>query len=667
MARADVDDEQFPAGLRVLVVDDDVTCLTVLKRMLLKCRYVVTVCSQAATALSLLRESKDGFHVVLSDVHMPDMDGFRLLELVGLEMDLPVIMMSADTRTNVVMKGIKHGACDYLTKPVRMEELKNIWQHVIRKKHTDSNRDLELSGSFDDSDRPTPTNNKTINNNNNEISNNKRGAEQEGESVNETGSGGELRMREKKKRCVVKEEEEGETDSGDPNCSSKKPRVVWSVELHQQFVNAVNQLGIDKAVPKRILELMNVPGLTRENVASHLQKFRLYLKRLSGVAHHHPGLQNPFCGPISSNIKPNQLGRLDFETLVASGQIPPQTLAALEEELLSQSSPKPHNSIREIAFGQPLMKCGPHNASSLSRQFPQSGNMNPGSVNPGFEIPGSGFPTWPGNNDLTQIMQQQQHQQHSSSISVQPSCLVIPSSSHQSQLNNFQLGDNNNNNNPLLLGQSQSQSQQSCLVQQSPMILPSQSLTSLQGLGPASQNLQISQVGGSVITAQPSISGNSSYANSGSGSNSVADYNSNIMRSKNLRFGVGQIVDEGLKNVTPGLNNVNNIINSNNHNNIGNNNNGYNFGMPGIMSGMSRSGSGAFSSDNNNFNNINMNNVNSNNMRRNNLLGFVGKGTCIPSRFAVDEIESPTNIPNFGQISGGDLVNSDPFGMDGQI
>ena len=36
-------------------------------------------------------------------------------------------------------------------------------------------------------------------------------------------------------------------------------------------MDAVNQLGVDKAVPKRILDLMNVAGLTRENVASHLQ------------------------------------------------------------------------------------------------------------------------------------------------------------------------------------------------------------------------------------------------------------------------------------------------------------------------------------------------------------------------------------------------------------
>eukprot|EP00958_Prasinococcus_capsulatus_P023830 scaffold3620_cov417-Prasinococcus_capsulatus_cf.AAC.4 len=64
---------------------------------------------------------------------------------------------------------------------------------------------------------------------------------------------------------------------------AKKPRLVWTTELHSRFMNAVNHLGITKAVPKTILQLMNVDGMTRENVASHLQKYRLYMKKLAGL------------------------------------------------------------------------------------------------------------------------------------------------------------------------------------------------------------------------------------------------------------------------------------------------------------------------------------------------------------------------------------------------
>ncbi|XP_047333530.1 transcription factor MYBC1-like [Impatiens glandulifera] len=70
----------------------------------------------------------------------------------------------------------------------------------------------------------------------------------------------------------------------EPARTLKRPRLVWTPQLHKRFVDAVAHLGIKNAVPKTIMQMMSVDGLTRENVASHLQKYRLYLKRIQGLS-----------------------------------------------------------------------------------------------------------------------------------------------------------------------------------------------------------------------------------------------------------------------------------------------------------------------------------------------------------------------------------------------
>ncbi|CAN4099758.1 unnamed protein product [Withania somnifera] len=69
--------------------------------------------------------------------------------------------------------------------------------------------------------------------------------------------------------------------SSGPKVNKKKMKVDWTPELHKKFVKAVEKLGIDQAIPSRILELMNVEGLTRHNIASHLQKFRMQRRQIS--------------------------------------------------------------------------------------------------------------------------------------------------------------------------------------------------------------------------------------------------------------------------------------------------------------------------------------------------------------------------------------------------
>ncbi|KAK7386469.1 hypothetical protein VNO78_26715 [Psophocarpus tetragonolobus] len=60
----------------------------------------------------------------------------------------------------------------------------------------------------------------------------------------------------------------------------RKQRRCWSPDLHRRFIDALQQLGGPQvATPKQIRELMQVVGLTNDEVKSHLQKYRLHFRR----------------------------------------------------------------------------------------------------------------------------------------------------------------------------------------------------------------------------------------------------------------------------------------------------------------------------------------------------------------------------------------------------
>ncbi|XP_073018000.1 transcription factor HHO2-like [Primulina eburnea] len=79
--------------------------------------------------------------------------------------------------------------------------------------------------------------------------------------------------------------------------TQKKKRRCWSPELHKQFVDSLQQLGgVESATPKQVREMMNVKGLTNDEVKSHLQKYRVYIRKLPSTAR-----QPSYSWPIRDN------------------------------------------------------------------------------------------------------------------------------------------------------------------------------------------------------------------------------------------------------------------------------------------------------------------------------------------------------------------------------
>ncbi|KAH0655052.1 hypothetical protein KY285_029934 [Solanum tuberosum] len=92
------------------------------------------------------------------------------------------------------------------------------------------------------------------------------------ETTNDVVSNEKSKLRKKKGRKLT--EEEKSQSSATKVIIRRKTRIIWTADLHDKFQEAVNKLNDGRCFPSDILEAMNVPGLTRYQVASHLQKCR---------------------------------------------------------------------------------------------------------------------------------------------------------------------------------------------------------------------------------------------------------------------------------------------------------------------------------------------------------------------------------------------------------
>jgi EAL domain-containing protein (putative c-di-GMP-specific phosphodiesterase class I) len=119
---------------RVLVVDDDPPMRRAIQRQLTAEGWAVTLAEHGRAGIAAVREAREHFDCVVSDVNMPELDGFGLIEAIRrYDDELPVLLMTADPSLDGAVRAIESGAVSYIAKPFDAETLASAVARAARR------------------------------------------------------------------------------------------------------------------------------------------------------------------------------------------------------------------------------------------------------------------------------------------------------------------------------------------------------------------------------------------------------------------------------------------------------------------------------------------------------------------------------------------------------
>ena len=124
-----------PAEMKFLIVDDFSTMRRIVRGLLkeMGCGNADEA-EDGAVALNMLRNNK--FDFVVSDINMPVMTGFELLNAIKADNNLkhlPVLMVTAEARKEDIVRAAKDGAAGYIVKPFAKATLEEKVQKIMQK------------------------------------------------------------------------------------------------------------------------------------------------------------------------------------------------------------------------------------------------------------------------------------------------------------------------------------------------------------------------------------------------------------------------------------------------------------------------------------------------------------------------------------------------------
>jgi putative nucleotidyltransferase with HDIG domain len=131
--RREPPETRMPDEVQILVVDDDPAIRDVLAESLGGYGYRCVTAGDGAEALVRIRDG--GFHLLVSDIDMPCMDGVSLLrEVKSIRPETEVIMLTGMMDLETALQSMRMGATDYLTKPFNLEQVRITVERAIEKR-----------------------------------------------------------------------------------------------------------------------------------------------------------------------------------------------------------------------------------------------------------------------------------------------------------------------------------------------------------------------------------------------------------------------------------------------------------------------------------------------------------------------------------------------------
>jgi DNA-binding response OmpR family regulator len=132
--------------MKVLLAEDDRDFGNILSQYISISGYDVTLGRDGKEAWELFNQDK--FDICVFDVMMPEMDGFSLAEKVKEKQpDIPLIFLTAKSLKEDIVRGLKIGADDYITKPFDPEVLILRVNNILKRAYSSANDEFKISNT----------------------------------------------------------------------------------------------------------------------------------------------------------------------------------------------------------------------------------------------------------------------------------------------------------------------------------------------------------------------------------------------------------------------------------------------------------------------------------------------------------------------------------------